>query len=199
MYLRVAARPLDTTTVVEIDDGFKGRHRTIMHVRRAMGDIAQRRRLERILQGYRARKQPAATYVVIMRGPDVVKRRIGKSPTGVTGGAIRFAVEEGEAVLGGFADRSIVAVEPTIEWRLAGDNRTLECRQRHLDFVYRDVSFAEGGVEGIEITGNRREAFGQRPIGEIHISGRGDCGDADSFQIAEVAVPSEFRRPSYVE
>src|SRR3984957_14926214 len=126
-----------------------------------MGDVAERWRLERILQRRGARKQSAAADVVIAGSPDVVKRRVGESPTGVTGGAIRFAVEQFKAALGGCVDSGIVAVEPTVERRLGGDDGTLERRQGHLGLMHSDVTLTERCVEGVEIIGNSRETFGQ--------------------------------------
>ena len=61
-----AARPLDAAAIVEIDHRLKRRHRAVVHVRRAARDVAQRRRLEGVLQLDRGRKQLAAADIVVL-------------------------------------------------------------------------------------------------------------------------------------
>ena len=61
-----------------------------------------------------------------------------------------FAVEQVEAALGGLADRAFVALDPTIEWRFARDDRTLEGGKREFDIAAGKsaVESAGGTVSG---------------------------------------------------
>jgi hypothetical protein len=88
-----------------------------MHIGRAVCGVAQRRCLERVLQGDRIDEQPAAPAIGVAAGSDIVEGVVREVPAAVTGGAFGLGGKQREAALRRRADRGIVAPEPTVEGR----------------------------------------------------------------------------------
>ena len=92
-----------------------------------------------------------------------------------------------------------VALDPAVERRFAGHDGALVCRQRQLDLAPGNVTFAEGGVESVVVTGNCREPLDDILFRHVHNAGRRNRSEGDRFEIAEMPVPSELRRPGNIE
>ena len=73
------------------DDGVEVLERSVMHVGRAIHDIAQRRYLEGMLHNHNTGHLFAAANIVV-RQPDVMEAVIGKVPAGMTSDAVADAL-----------------------------------------------------------------------------------------------------------
>src|ERR1700735_4599678 len=113
----------------------------------------------------------------------------------MAGGAIGLTIEEGKTTPGSRANRIWIAHNPTIEWRTARHYRALERCQCLLNLGCGNPALAESCSKSAGITRNRREPLQHRFLRKIHILRRGNRPDRDSFEILEVTVPTELRRP----
>src|SRR6185312_16660970 len=124
-----AARPVDAAAIVQLDNRCERCNRTVVHIRPTASDVAQRRRLEGVLQFNRCRKQLSSTDIVTGRGADVMERGVGERPAAVTSSAMRLADEQIEPAFGRGIYGRVVAFDPAVEWRLARHNGALERRK----------------------------------------------------------------------
>src|SRR5262245_19874739 len=118
--------------VVEVDDGFERGHAAVVHVRCGARDLAKSRRLERaaILLGSGNAEAPIIGEAAVAPGnASVVKLLVGEVRSHVAGGAIALSAEHLQAELLGGREGRAVAVHVTVNWRVAGYDRSQVARQ----------------------------------------------------------------------
>src|SRR5258708_2866899 len=93
---------LDEIALVMPDHRLQRWDAAVMHIRAALGDVAQGRRLESMLQLDDVMHELAAADV-FAREADVLKAIVGETPTGMADGAIGLLVEGHEAALSAVA------------------------------------------------------------------------------------------------
>ena len=98
-----------------------------MHVWAAALDLTQVGGFEGVLHHRMAWQQHTAPEVAVGQ-PDIVETLVREAPAAVTGGALRFAVEQVEPAFGGIRDCRRITVNPGVERGRAGYDRAFVCR-----------------------------------------------------------------------
>ncbi len=119
-----AARgPLHAALLVVVDDVFQRGEGAVVHVGRGPGQLAQRRRLERIVGG--AQVDLLAAALVGARQADVVEVAVGEGKAGMAADAAALAGEQLQAADLRRRERFGVTCNPAVEARRRGYERAL--------------------------------------------------------------------------
>jgi len=170
-------RPRDDAALVVAHHAVEGRERAVVHVGRGAADLAQARRLERVLGRRQAQHRAAAA--ILARQADVVERGVGEGPAAVAIAALGLAGKQVEArdLVG--AQRVRVAVDPAVEPRRRRHQRALERGERLGEVLGRHARIVrERGRERARVGGIAREQRDHRGDRLAHLVGRLDrAGD----------------------
>ena len=118
--------------VVEVDDGVERGQAAIVHVRCGARDLTQSGRFERaaiLLVSGNAEAAIISEAPVAPGDAGVVKLLVGEVRSHVTGGAIATSAEHLQAQLLLGRESRAVAVHVTVNWRVAGQDRSHVARQ----------------------------------------------------------------------
>ena len=143
----------DAAFVVELDHLAKRRNRSVVHVRRVLGDVAQHRRLECavVLGLLRDREASFVLECLRLRIPadaGVVKEAVAEVAPDVALHAAGRIEEQIVAAFRGSRHRILLVIEPpAVVRRVAADARALVIGNRLRDTLLGDLHGAEGFLE----------------------------------------------------